>query len=345
MNKKILAVAVSAAMFAGASVAMAGEAAIYGKAHISIDNMDNGADSPADESGTYMSSNSSRIGLKGKEDLGNGMSAIFKAEMTADLVDGGSIALNRNSYVGLSGGFGTVKAGRHDMPFKTAGRKFDLFGDTIGDNRALLRAKSGGDDWADRRNNVLMYSNKAGAVAFDVAYGFEDGTEDGTDMGARVTFKQGPMTVMGAYETHGTGNLTAGTDDSSAWILAGSYGMGATTLAAGYASISSIGGGDTDATGYTLAAAHKVGGNTFKLQYTTVDPDVSGVNDTASALLALGVDHSLSKMTSVYFVYAQIDNEDNASSAFANTGHATTVAAGAAGDDPSGYSVGIIHKF
>lgn len=343
MNKKILAVAISAAMFAGASVAMAGEAELYGKLHVSVDNMDNGAKSPDDSSGTYMSSNSSRIGVKGKEDLGNGMSAIFKAEMTADMVDGNSIKLDRNSYVGLSGGFGTVKFGRHDMPFKTIGRKFDLFGDTIGDNRALLRLKSGSEDWADRRNNVIMYSNKAGAVDFDLAYGLEDGTEGGTDMGARVTFKQGPMTVMGAYETHGLDNNT---DDSSGMMLAGSYAMGDTTLAAGYASISKIGGSDTDATGYTLAAAHKMGANTFKLQYTAAEPDCTGCKDVAMTLLALGVDHSLSKMTSLYFVYAQISNDDNIDAAFADTGHAATVTASPNnGDDPSGYSVGIIHKF
>jgi predicted porin len=353
MNKKILAVAVSAALMAGASAAMAGEAEFYGKVHVSVDSMDNGADSPNDDSGLFMSSNSSRLGVKGKEDLGNGMSAFFKAEMSTDYVDNGSISLNRNSYIGLKGGFGTVKFGRHDMPFKTAVRKFDLFGDTIGDNRALTRAKLGSDDWADRRNNLIMYSNKAGAVAFDIAYGLEDGTEDATDMGARVTFKQGPLTVMGAYEVHGSGNFGTNTDDSTGSIIAASYSMGAMTVAGGYFSLSTIDGGkngslgaDVDATGYTLAGAYGVGGNTFKLQYTMAEPDFTGAKDVASTLLALGVDHKLSKMTSVYFVYASIANDDNASACFCSTGHASTVTASPVnGDDPSGFSVGMVHKF
>jgi predicted porin len=345
MNKKILAVAVSAALMAGASAAMA-DFKVYGKAHVSIDSMDNGADSPNDESGVYVSSNSSRLGVKGKEDLGNGMSAIMKMEMQTFMADTDNVKSNRNAYLGLQGGFGTVLVGRHDMPFKTAGRKFDLFGDTIGDTRAILRGQELGDDFADRRADVLMYKGKAGAVGFDVAYGVEDGKEDATDMGARVTFKQGPLTVMGAYESHGSGNFGANADDSTGMFLGGKYGMGATTLAAGYASMSSVGGdSDVDASGYTLAVAHAVGGNTFKLQYTAGEADCSGCDKTGSTLLALGVDHKLSKMTKVYAVYASIANEDNAGANFGGTGHDSTVATGAAGDDPSGISIGMIHKF
>jgi predicted porin len=369
MNKKILAVAVSMAMFAGASAAMAGEAEVYGKVHVSLDSMDNGAKDDATgytlqdlidgnttgtgttaQSGTYLSSNSSRLGIKGSEDLGNGMKAIFQYEWGFDVATKKALSADRNSYVGLKGGFGTVLAGRHDMPFKTAVRKFDLFGDTIGDTRALFRAKELGDDYAMRRNNVVMYKGKGGPVAFDVAYGFENGDEGNTDMGARVTFKQGPMTVMGAYETHGLGKDSSGDaiDDSSAWILAGSYGIGTTTLAAGYTSLSTIGGNkDLDATGYTLAVAHGMGSNTFKLQYSAVDPDAKDVKKLGATLLAVGVDHKLSKMTKVYAVYASIANDKNGFWGFNDTGHAKTAdqTKAALGDDPSGFSVGIIHKF
>ena len=116
MNKKLLAIAVGAAMIAGATAATAGEAELYGKIHMSIDSMDNDvADDPltvANESqdGIFVSSNSSRLGIKGSEDLGNGLSVVYKYEMQTDY---SSVKLDgsRNAYAGLKGGFGQVELG------------------------------------------------------------------------------------------------------------------------------------------------------------------------------------------------------------------------------------------
>jgi predicted porin len=381
MNKKILAVAVSAAMFAAASVAVAGEAEVYGLIHMSLDSMSGAGDcaggaaagsgvcgatatkavSATDDDSLFVSSNSSRLGVKGAEDLGNGMKAIFQYEMSVPVSNGTALSMDRNSFAGLSGGFGKVIVGRHDMPFKTAVRKFDLFGDTIGDNRALTRLKMGGDDWAMRRSDLIMYSNKVGAVAFDIAYAVEDGTEDASDMGARVTFANGPLTVMGAYETHGTGNLTgldlsgdgdtadAGEsgDDSTGWILAASYGLGDITLAAGYVSVGSIAGADLDVTGWTAAAAYKAGSSTFKVQHTAAEVSDNGGE---GAVTALGVDYALSKATKLYAVYATGDNGDGLVASLAAGGaHDSTITRAdnkdGTNEDPTGISVGLIHKF
>ena len=59
----------------------------------------------------------SRIGFRGKEDLGGGLSAVFKLEAGLNLADGsgakgGGLAFNRSSYVGLEGGFGQLVIGR-----------------------------------------------------------------------------------------------------------------------------------------------------------------------------------------------------------------------------------------
>ncbi len=53
---------------------------------------------------------------------------------------------NRNSFIGLSGNFGTTLVGRHDTPLKLVGRKADLFGDQIGDSRNLITTGSLGDN-------------------------------------------------------------------------------------------------------------------------------------------------------------------------------------------------------
>ncbi|MDT8383946.1 MAG: porin [Gammaproteobacteria bacterium] len=344
MNKKLLAIAVGAAMVAGSTAVMAAdEPTIYAKIHLSVDSMDNGGTGDAAD-GLFVSSNSSRLGIKGAVDLDGGMKAVYKYEMSTNYsTASGGLAGNRNAYLGLKGGFGQIIAGRHDMPFKTVGRKADLFGDTIGDHRTVTRAKVGGDDYADRRDNVLMYSNSFGAVDLAVAYAPEETGKDNTDMSIGIDFKQGPLKVMFAHEVHGGGNLTTN-NDSTGDIITGAYKMNEMTFLAGYGQVSDLDGDKGDAgqvTMMTLGGSMKAGMNTFKLQYTMAESDVS---DTASALLALGVDHKLGKNTSVYAMYAAISNDDLAGAGFTNSGHDSTVAA-VTGEDASGFSLGMIHKF
>src|SRR5690606_25713831 len=56
----------------------------------------------------------SRLGFKGSEDLGGGLSAVFKLEGSLAVDTGTSDALkfNRESYVGLAGGFGEIRFGK-----------------------------------------------------------------------------------------------------------------------------------------------------------------------------------------------------------------------------------------
>ena len=61
----------------------------------------------------------SYIGFKGSEDLGGNLKAIWQVEANTSL-DGDSFVNNRDTFVGLEGGFGTVKLGRVSTPLKQA---------------------------------------------------------------------------------------------------------------------------------------------------------------------------------------------------------------------------------
>ncbi len=83
---------------------------------------------------------SNRIGVKGSEDLGNGLKAIYQVEFGVQLADtngniasGGDNVTMRNSFVGLAGDWGTFLVGRHDTPLKISTGKLDLFSDTMAD--------------------------------------------------------------------------------------------------------------------------------------------------------------------------------------------------------------------
>ena len=334
MNKNILAIAVAAAMVAGSAAVMA-DATVYGKIHVSIDQMDNGASgaTTAADSSLFVSSNSSRLGIKGSADLDGGLKAIYKYEMATEYVKA-DLAGKRNAYLGLKGGFGTFLVGRHDTPFKTVGRKNDLFGDTIADARNLTN--DAGHD--ARVTDVLVYANKFGAVDLAVAYVPEDGTEDGGANSISLGFKQGPLKLAAATQTINGTALT----EKSAMSITAAYNMGAATINALYQSDSDAGEGDT----MGLGAKFKSGMNTFKAQYVTRSNDVAtGAPKDDGTMLALGVDHKMGKMTSVYAVYATMSNDDGASFGLGGSGHSSDKPAASTGDDYTGISVGMIHKF
>jgi predicted porin len=103
-------------------------------------------------------SRANRVGVKGSEDLGNGLKAIYQVEFGVQLADtngnvgsGGDDVTMRNSFVGLAGNWGTFLVGRHDTPLKISTGKLDLFSDTMADYNGTV----GFDDI--RADNTVAY--------------------------------------------------------------------------------------------------------------------------------------------------------------------------------------------
>lgn len=67
---------------------------------------------------TQIADFGSKIGFKGQEDLGNGMKAIWQLEQKASIAGTNSGWGNRQSFIGLKGGFGTVRAGNLNTVLK-----------------------------------------------------------------------------------------------------------------------------------------------------------------------------------------------------------------------------------
>lgn len=102
------------------------------------------------------SGRASRLGVKGSEDLGNGLKAIYQIELGLNLGDdnipGGSNGISyRNTFAGIAGDFGTLLVGRHDTPLKISSGKLDLFSDTMADYNGTV----GFDDL--RVDNAIAY--------------------------------------------------------------------------------------------------------------------------------------------------------------------------------------------
>lgn len=70
---------------------------------------------------TQIADFGSKIGFKGQEDLGNGMKTIWQLEQKASIAGTNSGWGNRQSFIGLKGGFGTVRAGNLNTVLKDSG--------------------------------------------------------------------------------------------------------------------------------------------------------------------------------------------------------------------------------
>ena len=335
MKLKLVCAAVAAAVMA--APASAG-VKLYGHAHGSVDWVDNGTDS-----GIAFSSNSSRLGVKYKEDLGNGLTAVGKMEWHVSLTDDKDLK-RRNRYVGLAGGFGTVLLGRHDTPMKIIGRKVDLFNSTqLGENRAFTAA----DGFDARVDNVLVWitpaSNGVNAIFAYIADLDGDNTDEGdnTAVSGIVMYKSGGVMLAGGWEKQ----ETSATTDHSAVRLVGKFTSGANSFTGFYQAASDVGGTvghDRDVVG--VGFAHKAGKNTFKAHYYSAG-DFDDAADTGGSGVSLGIDHALSKKTKVYVTACSISNDSGAKFGCNAKGHDDKTAAPAAGLDSKGLSFGMLTKF
>ncbi len=153
---------------------------IYGVANVSIDSINTGTSAAGVQGSNLIkaSSNATRLGLKGSEDVANGWSANWQIETLIALDNSSNscaattipattipahaagaaqttqtipavtipacsantgIFATRNSFAGLSSkNYGSVLVGRYDTPYKISTRKLDNFSDSIADNRSLF---------------------------------------------------------------------------------------------------------------------------------------------------------------------------------------------------------------
>lgn len=250
MKKSLIALAV-AGVFAAPAVMADSNVTVYGVVNASMDMTNTGTGSavgaPAGFKGTKISSNTSRLGVKGSEDLGGGASVVWQIESLVQM-DGGvagatqntSGLATRNTFVGLAAPTGTFLLGRHDTPYKISTRAYDLFGDNIADNRAIMggglntvlspafgaaaapnlaippaanRASGAGASFDGRQTDVLAYvSPKMGGFTAILAMvmGAEGQTNSNQLAGNAYSlaglYGNGPISATFAYETHNIGN-------------------------------------------------------------------------------------------------------------------------------------------
>ena len=306
--------------------------------------------------------NGSRLGFRGTEDLGGGMSASFWLEAgvnndngtgaatnTNNQASGGAVAgigggqgltFNRRSTVSLAGGWGELRLGRDYTPQFWNLTVFDPFGTNgVGTTQVLKSIITGVT--AVRASNSIGYflPGNLGGFYGQVQYYMGENARtgaatqnDGNGAGIRVGYASGPFNVaLALSET----KYAAGKVHQN--NIAGQWDFGMAKVMGEYSWDEN---GTTDGRGWLIGGLIPVGPGEIRVAYSRYTTDLAGTGvDPRSNKIALGYVHNLSKRTALYATVARVSNRNGAASVL------NGATAGTANQNSSGFDLGIRHSF
>lgn len=316
----------------GTSAVMAqSSVTIYGRVNTTIEHQKVGK-----ESVTGMYNNSSRIGFKGVEDLGNGLKAGFVLEAGFNSDDGsGPLTFARQSEVNLSGNFGMVRLGNffpesyyatsdyigmhnHETGSSSDALYYDAawFDGNGTGNKVAYRTPTFNNFWAEASVSLHEKARTGAAAVNKNAY----------DLAAN--YNNGPLS-LGAGYSYWNSNYQA--------ALRGLYTFGQFTVGAYYQRNKDdnaiLGAGAGTRNNFRLSGMYTLNASEFHVNVGHAGK-WSKVADSSATQWTLGYNYNLSKRTKVYTYYTKVNNKKGAD-----------YMTGTAGDDFSSFALGVRHNF
>lgn len=262
--------------------------------------------------------------LRGTEDLGSGLKAVFALEAfyRADSGAEGRFANDaffaRSAYVGLSSGGGTLQLGRNTTPYWLATIAFNPYAGSFSFSPAVLHSFGpngtaaaplrGDSGWSD---SLLYTSPSWGGFTARLQYSFEPpaGTpasqrRDADKHGASLSYAGGAFAAALAYQSVAYPNAATtatatGFDRQSAWLLGGSYDLGMVKLFAQYQRLAdTVAGADRRRNSGQFGLSIPAGPGAVLASYGHAR--TSGAEDARRNTWAVGYDYPLSKRTDIY---------------------------------------------
>ena len=373
MNKKLIAAALASAFIAPAVLA---DVQIYGVMNADVESVKatggtvNPDASPVVakdvKSTTRVSSNTSRIGFKGDEDLGNGLKAIWQVEQGVK-IDGTGASdtwATRNSFVGLSiNDVGQVLLGQYDSAYKVLVVPVNPLGDGIADINVTTFSRANNR----LKNSVHYYSPSWAGFKVGASYGFgeQQGTTRGSEWALAASYDIAGFNVAAGYTRKNNGLLgasnnignaynntawpvadqliDANTHSSDAWKAVVKYAIADTQIGAGFERIkvTDRASDSVSQNSWTIGAVQKFGAFGVGLAYVKIN-DISGEFDNSGAnQWTLTGTYDLSKRTQAYAFYTRINNDEFSKIDFANN----PIGGIGYGSNPTGFGLGLKHTF
>ena len=326
MKKSLIALAVLAA--SGAAMAQS-SVTLYGIADVWVGSTKNGVNA---KSVTVVGSggfNGSRFGFRGSEDLGGGLKAIFRLEQGFSIDTGvantftnaagvtTSTAFNRQAFVGLEGGFGTLTFGNvwsaTDDVIGAANGAFDSAFSPL-----YSMSRSVHNTYVDRPRNAIKYASPSfGGLTAAVVYGLDENATVKRDLvDFNVAYGAGPIGVSLAYQVQNN------TTDTELLLLNGSYDLGAAKLLATYGQVET---GNLKSRDYQLGVDVPLSSALTLSGSFAQTRDNAALGDGKRNGYGIAAKYSLSKRT---FTYAGITNVDSKNGAGTKIGKDSLYAVG-----------------
>ena len=300
MKKHLIAAAVAAAV----TVPAAAQVSVYGSVGAEYNVTKTDAATSTTSVGTSTSLGTPVLGLRGSEDLGGGMKVEFQLEGQLNSsygnVGGTGNMFDRHSWVGVSGGFGSIKFGRTN----TAMKDLDGFSDTGANlfdqehtDFTVLNARAA--------NQVRYDSPAVAGITVAISSSFSNAASAGSTNAeagaeinsARISYSAGPLQVgVGVGETKTIGTIFK----ESHKTIGASYDLGFATVNAAYSSADVT--ATADVNDKAVGIAIPVGsGITIRANYAATNFSASDTADSKRA--GVLVQKSLSKRTNVFAGY------------------------------------------
>jgi predicted porin len=272
----------------------------------------------------------SRWGVRGNEDLGDGLNALFVLEggLSADTGSStqGNTTFGRTAVAGLSGDLGTITAGLQDTPyFTTLNTVVDPLRNGIARSNNLM-ASSG----FRAPNSILYRTNSLSGFSGDIMVAAGEVAGDnsaGRIFGSSFGYSAGSLNVRLGYQNRNNDTaIVKNLDKAKNVLLGANYDFGMLKAFFGYAidkglnssplnsTVVAFGGSvpiaSTDSTDMLLGVSVPFGVSTVVATYIRKDDKTVGNQDAQQ--YALAYMYAFSKRTDIYTSYAVIRNQNGA---------------------------------
>lgn len=269
--------------------------------------------------------------MRGKEDLGSGLSAIFSLESFFRADTGasgrftGDTLFSRSAYVGLdSATLGTVRLGRITTPLFVATVTFNAFGDSYGFSPTVRHVftsgtVSGDSGWSD----AVAYSTPSfGGLKVNVV-GAMGERVGGNNASASAVFERGAFAATAVFQNVKKDGAAA-VPDTRTWQAGLAYDFGFAKVFAQYTDVENR----TTNLDYKLSAVSAAVPVTATGKVLLAYGQLNRVDNPDRKTFSVGYDHFLSKRTDVYAV-AMSDKDEQL----------------AANRNGRSFAVGVRHRF
>jgi predicted porin len=276
---------VLAMALASVATAQAEPVTVYGQINVSAQSSDEGEGRFSE-----LKSNSSRFGLKGDYALEDGLSVVYQLEWEVDPSDEANEKniKARNQYIGLAGGFGEVRLGRHDTAQKDAQGKIDLFSDYEADVKHLWKGE------VRASNSITYYTPQFNGFGMQLTYVMEDSADGEDALSAALYYGDESLKDSNIYAAVSVDSEVAGYDTVrlQAQTKVAGFKLGAILHTQEHI----VSGLEQD--GWLLSAAYPMGKTELKAQFQTLEDDNA---------VSLGADYKAGKNTTLFAWYSSFN--------------------------------------